>query len=283
MLLLTVIVIWASNFPIAKWGLREIEPLLFNAIRYTVATALLLVLYFSRSSWAPVQMSDWPKIIGIGFLANVVYQMAFIFGLNLTTAGNSAVLLSTAPLWTLLISARLHKEKIRPMMWGGMMTSFIGVLMIIIGSGKKLEIGSSALFGDLITLGAAFLWGLNTNLQKTLLTRYSPLQLTLAMITVGALGLSLSALPSAMEFNWRSVDWTYYAAAVASGALSIAIANVGWSAGVKRLGPSRTANFGNLVPVLAFLISYLVLDENVLLIQVVGAAVTIGGVWLARR
>ena len=163
------------------------------------------------------------------------------------------------------------------------MTSFIGVLMIIIGSGKKLEIGSSALFGDLITVGAAFLWGLNTNLQKPLLARYSPMQLTLAMITVGALGLSLSAAPSAMEFNWGAVDWTYYAAALASGALSIALANVGWSVGVKRLGPSRTANFGNLVPVLAFLISYLVLDENVLLIQVFGAAVTIGGVWLARR
>jgi drug/metabolite transporter (DMT)-like permease len=283
LLVLIVILIWASNFPVAKWGLRAIDPLIFNALRYLVATALLVLIYFSRAPWTPVQRRDWPKIIGVGFLANVVYQMAFIFGLHLTTAGNSAVLLSTAPLWTVFISARLHKERIRPMMWAGMAVSFCGVVMIIIGSGKKLELGSTALFGDLITLTAAFLWGLNTNLQKPLLTRYSPLHLTLIMISVGAVGLTLTAIPATASFTWGSVDWTYYAAVVVSGALSIAIANVLWSVGVKRLGPSRTANFGNLVPVLAFVASFLVLKEDILLIQVVGAAVTISGVWLARR
>jgi len=283
LLVLGVIIVWASNFPVAKWGLREIEPLLFNAMRYLVATTVLVAMYYTRSSWVAVQKSDWPRIAVIGFLANFVYQMAFIFGLHLSTAGNSAVLLSTSPLWTVLISSRLHNEKIRPFMWGGMLMSFCGVVLIIIGSGKQLEFGSSALFGDLITLVAAFLWGLNTNLQKPLLTRYSPLQLTLMMISIGTLFLSLSAVPSALSFEWSKPDWTYYAATFASGAFSIGVANVFWSVGVQNLGPGRTANFGNLVPVLAFLLSYVVLDERVLPIQVVGAAVTIGGVWLARR
>jgi drug/metabolite transporter (DMT)-like permease len=283
LLVLGVILIWATNFPIAKWGLRGIEPLLFNALRYVVASALLAFMYFARTAWTPVQASDWVKIAGLGILANFVYQMAFIFGLNMTTAGNSAVLLSTAPLWTVFISSRMHNEKIRPVMWAGMTISFCGVVLIIIGSGKKLELGSAALFGDLLTIGAAFLWGLNTNLQKPLLTRYSPLHLTLLMICVGTFFLTISAVPSSFSFAWQSTDWTYYLAAIASGALSIAVANVFWSVGVKRLGPGRTANFGNLVPVIAFLVSFVVLDEEILLIQVVGAAVTISGVWLARR
>jgi drug/metabolite transporter (DMT)-like permease len=65
-LVFIVILIWASNFPIAKWGLKGIEPLMFNALRYIVATAVLIALYFARSSWTPVK-NDWPKIIGIGF------------------------------------------------------------------------------------------------------------------------------------------------------------------------------------------------------------------------
>ena len=100
---------------------------------------------------------------------------------------------------------------------------------------------------------------------------------------IGTIFLSLSAVPSALSFEWSRPDWTYYAATIGSGAFSIGVANVFWSVGVQKLGPGRTANFGNLVPVLAFLLSYIVLDERVLPIQVIGAAVTIGGVWLARR
>jgi drug/metabolite transporter (DMT)-like permease len=280
---LLVVVVWATNFPIVKWGLRFIDPLVFNAVRYIVATAVLAVWHAVRFPWRPVQRADWLRIGSVGFLANVVYQMGFIFGLQLTTAGNAAVLLSTAPLWTVFIQARLQKSPVPRVILLGTAVSFLGVVLIIIGSGKKLEIGSTALLGDLLTLGSAFLWGLNTNMQKPLLIRYSPLQLTLVMIAIGAGGLSLAALPQAISFAWWSAPWTSYAAGIVSGALSIAIANVFWSFGVKHLGPGRTANFGNLVPVLAFMVSYLVLDEDVLLIQMIGAAVTIGGVWIARK
>jgi drug/metabolite transporter (DMT)-like permease len=52
---------------------------------------------------------------------------------------------------------------------------------------------------------------------------------------------------------------------------------------VKRFGPGKTANFGNLIPVLAFIISYFMLDEQLFGVQFLGAAVTVVGVWIARR
>ena len=70
---------------------------------------------------------------------------------------------------------------------------------------------------------------------------------------------------------------------MASGAFSIGVANAIWTFGVKRLGPGRTSNFQNLVPVLAFIISYFTLNEEIAPIHFVGAAVTIAGVWYARR
>jgi len=86
-----------------------------------------------------------------------------------------------------------------------------------------------------------------------------------------------------MNMNWSLVGWTYWAATFLSGALSIGIANLFWSQGVQRLGPGRTANFNNLVPVLALIMSYFALKEELHLLQLLGAAITIGGVWLARR
>ena len=164
-----------------------------------------------------------------------------------------------------------------------MTLSLCGVLMIIAGSGKNVWLGGEALVGDMICVTAAILWGFNTNLQKPLLSQYSTFQLALVMIIVGAAGLSLIAIPSALTLEWGSIHWSYYAAAVGSGVFSIAAANVFWSNGVKRFGPGKTGNFGNLIPVLAFLMSYFMLDEQLFVVQFLGAAVTVVGVWLARR
>ncbi|MDI6804457.1 MAG: DMT family transporter [Bacteroidota bacterium] len=99
----------------------------------------------------------------------------------------------------------------------------------------------------LVCLAVAMLWALHTNLQTPMLAKYS-----------------------------------YYFAAVASGILAILTANYLWSKGIKKISPSRTANYNNLVPILAFIISYFTLNEYVLPIQYAGAAVTIIGVWFAK-
>jgi len=283
LMLLTMVLVWAANYPLAKYCLSGIDIFVFNGIRYLVASFLLLGVFLWRTEWSPVHRGDWRRLLEAGFVANIVYQVAFIIGLNLTTAGNSAVLLSTSPLWTVVLQSVLHKEKVRRKVWIGMIISFIGVILIVIGSGKKLEFGGKELIGDLVSLAAAVLWALNTNLQKPLLSKYSAMQLALIMIAVGGVGLPLIAIPAAIHTQWSSISWVFYAGTIASGAFSIGIANVVWSYGVKHLGPGRTGNFSNLTPVAAFILSYLTLHEQLDPVQVIGAGMTIVGVWIVRR
>jgi len=281
--MLGVVVIWAVNYPIAKYGLGGLDALVFNSLRFIVASVVLSLPFAFGVQWKRVERRDLAELFRAGVIGSVIYQLVFIAGLSMTTAGNASVLLSTAPLWTVFIHARMHREKIRPQLLAGMAVSLCGIVMIIIGSGKKLEFGGSDIAGDLITLTAAALWGLTTNLQKPLLVRYSAPQLALFLILVGAAGLTIIAIPSAVSLPWGSIHWTYYAAAIASGTLTIGISSIIWAHGVHRLGPGRAANFHNLVPVLAFIISYLTLHEQLLPIQFVGAVATIAGVWIARR
>ena len=282
-LLLVVVVIWAANYPLAKFALTFLHPFVFNAIRYVVAASVLLFGARIGSWWAPVKKSDWPGLLRAGVVASVLYQVLFIIGLSMTTAGNSAIILSTSPLWTIFLTARMHKEKIARVMWLGMLISLAGIALIIVGSGKKLGLGSQELTGDLIVLAAAALWGLNTTLQKPLLHTYSAQQLSLILISIGALGLTAAGIPAILQTDWQSVHWIAVAAAIVSGAFSIGIGSVMWSYGVKHLGPGRTANFNNLIPVLAFILSYFTLNEQLLPIQIAGACITVIGVWIARR
>jgi drug/metabolite transporter (DMT)-like permease len=282
-LLLLVVFIWAANYPLVKWGIEQIGVYLFNAVRFVVAALVVAAAFFARNSWTPIRKEDWRSLLWASFIANVVYQIAFIVGLSLTTAGNSAILLSTAPLWTLCFHAWLHKERIPGRMVLGMVISLCGVVMIVVGSGQKLEFGGTAMIGDLTSLAAAALWALNTNLQKPLVAKYPPMQVAVIMLSVGAVGLSAAAVHSFMTLDWTHVPPIHYAAAVASGALAIGAANVIWTLGVKRLGPGRTANFNNLIPILAFVLSYFTLKEAVHLIHFIGAGLTIVGVWYARK
>ncbi len=282
-LLLAVVIIWAANYPVAKYGLEGLNQLVFNSIRFIVAAAVIAVPVARGERWIPIERRDRPKLLKAGIIASVIYQVAFVVALSMTTAGNAAILLSTSPLWTILLNARMHREKIEPMMMAGMVVSLCGIAMIIVGSGTKLAFGGMEFVGDLIALTAAALWGLNTAMQKPLLVRYSSIQLAFILVSVGAVGLTLIAIPAAVTLSWESVHWTYYLAAVASGALSIGVGNAIWSRGVKHLGPGRTAAFNNLVPVLAFIFSFLTLHEELLPVQFVGAGVTVAGVWIARK
>ena len=281
--LLLVIVVWAANYPVSKYGITGLNIFVFNSIRFLFAAVLLVILFRMRFAWRQVTAADWPRLIKAGFVANVLYQIAFIVGLNMTTAGNAAVLLATAPLWTVFINAKINHEGILPRRWIGMSMALAGVVMIIAGSGTRLEFGGQAILGDFICIAAASFWGFNTSLQKPLLIRYSAMQLTVVMIVVGAAGLTAAAIPAGLTLHWAGVHWTYYVAALASGALSIGAASVVWSVGVKRLGPERTANFGNLTPVLALVISALTLGEPVYPLQLAGVVVTLLGVWYASR
>ncbi len=281
---LTVVVfVWAVNYPIAKYGLMELNPFVFNSIRFIVATAVIGAILLRRSRWIPVERKDWPKLIGAGVIGSIIYQVAFVLGLSMSTAGNVSVLLATSPLWTIVINARMNNEKIAAEMWLGMVISFCGIVLIVAGSGAKLSVQGNEMIGDLIILAGAALWGMTTALQRPLVMKYPADQTTLVLVAVGGIGLTAIAVPPAITLNWADIHWTYYAAAFVSGLLSIGIGNVIWSYGVQQIGPGRTANFNNLVPVLAFILSYLMLDEKLSVLQVAGAGVTVVGVWVARR
>ncbi len=70
LLLLAVVSIWALNAPFVKYGLGGLDIWVFNGIRFTVASLLLLGIFLWRNTWVPVIRSDWPKLIGLGLLGN---------------------------------------------------------------------------------------------------------------------------------------------------------------------------------------------------------------------
>ena len=98
--LVLLTLIWGVNFAVIKVALDTFEPLAFNALRFPIAA---FVLWIGLRSQGPVPLpprEDLPRLILLGFLGNVVYQIFFIIGIDLTLAGNASLMLATVPVWT---------------------------------------------------------------------------------------------------------------------------------------------------------------------------------------
>ncbi len=280
--LLGIAVVWALNFTVIKASLSEIDPYSFNALRFLLATAFMWLVIAQRGAWFKIQRGDWTKIFVIGLLGNVLYQLLFIIGINFTLAANAAVLLGTIPIWVALLSHLLSFEFLNRIKAAGVVFAFAGVAAIMIFGKNPISFGSEYFLGDLLILAAAVVWALFTIYSKSFLTRYTPLQFSAIMTTIGAVSLTLIAIPFAGQTEWESVSYAAWGGVFYSGLLAIGVAYIIWNKGIMNVGAVRTATYQNLVPVLGLVFGIVLLGESLELLQYVGSAVVILGIVLTR-
>jgi drug/metabolite transporter (DMT)-like permease len=276
-----VAVIWGANFAIVKVALEELSPLALNALRFPLASALLLVILRQRGRLHLPERRDFGRVLGLGVLGNVVYQLLFIYGLYLTRAGNASLLLATVPAWTSLLSYLMGHERPSPLVWTGIVGTLCGMGLVVAG-GSGFELGGATLAGDLLMIGAAAGWSMYTVGSRDLIQRYGPLRVTSWTLWVGTVGLVVIGAPALAATPFRAVPMSTWMAVGYAGFFALAIAYLLWYTGVQRIGSARTAVYSNLVPVVALLVAWLWLAERPTLLQGAGAAVILGGISVAR-
>lgn len=274
-----MVVIWGLNFAVAKRALETIDPLAFNALRYAIASAFVYVVLRRQGTLSSPGRGDLVRILVLGVLGNTLYQLAFILGLDLTTAGSGSLMLAVMPVFVLVLelwSGISHG----PRAWVGATGSIIGVALVS-RAALRLQ-GAEALLGNILMIGAAGLWALYTQGSQPLIRRYGAIRATAWTLWAGAVGIVLMGIPALLRQDWAAVDAVSWGGLLYSAFLSIGLAYLLWYRGVSRLGGSRTAIYSNLTPVVALAAGALWLGEPLTMLSIVGAALVIGGVMLVR-
>lgn len=280
--LVGVAAIWGVNFSVMKVVLEELDPLALNALRFPLAAlALGLILKITPGPLLP-DRRDLRRVVTLGLVGNVIYQLCFIFGLDWTLAGNASLLLATTPAWTLLFSRLAGHEALTTAGIGGVVATLVGIVLVIVGRGEALTVDARTLAGDLLMLVASTLWATYTVAGLGPVSRYGALRMTTWTLWVGTPVLVVLGIPSLLATELRGVSAGAWMGVVYAGLLSIALAYLLWYRGVRVLGNSRTAIYSNLVPVMALLTAWLWLGEIPGPLQLVGAAVILAGLTAAR-
>jgi len=280
--LLLMSVIWGVNYSVIKYGTTVVLPLAYNGVRIMVAAAALGAIALIWGGPAPSRR-DLLILVALGALGNGVYQVFFIEGLARTRAGEAALVVGASPALMALFGRMRGVERVNRRAAFGIALSIFGVGLIVFGRAASADNGhGGSLRGDLLVLCGSVCWAVYTIFLIPFTSRISGWWVTALTIVGGALVLAVVGGRDILAENWMSVPTGGWAAILYSGLGALVIAYIFWYYGVRKLGPTRTALYGNLQPLIALLVAWMTLGEVPTSWQAFGAATIVSGVLLTR-
>jgi drug/metabolite transporter (DMT)-like permease len=216
----------------------------------------------------------------LGCFGVATAQTGFTFGVSLTSAASTGLIFATAPVWGLLLGAVLGLE--RPTRRGvlGLALSVVGVAIVVFeGFGSR----DDSLLGDLFVLVASVCVGAYAVLSMPLLERHTPLAVATYPVLFGAPFLLLLSSPYLTSSGWGSVGTGPWAAVAYSAVFATAFAFAGWQRGLSRIGANRALVYQYLITATGVASGIIFFGETLGVNKIVGGAVILLGVYLARR
>jgi drug/metabolite transporter (DMT)-like permease len=278
--LLLVCAIWGTTFALLRDSLRSIHPAELMALRFTIATIILLAAFPRRVfplRKAALQSGSWIGVfLATGYLTQII-------GLATITASRSAFLTCTYILFTPFLAIPVAGEVPRLGELLGVALGFAGLTLFSADSGFSLRAG------DLWTLACAASFGVQIVLTNVAGKKVDPVALSVVQMAVGAIaGWTIVLARGGFHTPWSQVPWgtLIYLAVVAT---AVVIALQAWA--LARTSPVRASMIFATEPIFAALFAVAFFGEGMSTREVLGAAVILLGVavtilwkpWTERR
>lgn len=278
--LLAAVFFLGTNPVAVKYAILEIPPLVFVALRFTLAGLLLWTFRKIAGVGEPLGARELLRMAGVGAFGVGLNNVLFTLGVSMTSASETALIYATPPLWGMLLGFLLGQERPTKRGVAGVAIAMVGVTVVVSGG-----MGSTApsFAGDLLVMGGAVCWGSYTVLGMRLLRRHPPITVAAYTTLFGGLAtlpLGIWALLKSYEIHPGVAAGT---AAAYSTFLVAAYGFFAWQRGVFRLGANRVLVYQYLITLIGVVSGILALGERLGPAQILGGAVILAGVFAARK
>jgi O-acetylserine/cysteine efflux transporter len=269
-LAVAVAAIWGVNFVAIHTGLQHFSPLLFNALRFTLA-AFPAVLLVGRPQ------VPWRWVIAVGLILGVTKFSLLFAGMAAgMPAGLSSLVLQSQAVFTMLFAVLLLRERPRPVQVAGLAVALAGVGVVATRMGADLG-------AFLLIIGAAAAWGLS-NIATRKAAPPDQLRFIVWVSAVAAGPLMVLSLivdgPAAGLASLRAFDLPALAAVLYIALVSTLAGFAGWGYLLHRYGTSTVAPFSMPVPFFGIASAVIFLGERIHAVDVIGGVLVVGGILL---
>ncbi|MGH9379959.1 MAG: DMT family transporter [Thermoanaerobaculia bacterium] len=270
------VVLWASAFVGIRAAGQDLSPGPLALLRLVVGSLLLGAFVLARRDRMPPRR-DLPGVVACGVLWFGIYNLALNAGERQVDAGTAAMILSLGPVLLALMAGIFLREGFpRSLVIGGA-TALAGAVVIGFATSADPRVTGA---GAALCLLAALVYAGSVTIQKPLLARSSGLVITWLACTVGAivcLPFAPALISELATASPASITWTIYL-----GALPTAVAFTTWAYALARTTAGRMGATLYLIPPLTILMGWLFLGEVPPTLALLGGALCLGGVMLAR-
>lgn len=275
-LIILLIIIWGISWPICKEGLAFMPPIWFAVGRIIIGMICMFgVVAFTGKLIIP-NRRDLPITFVMGFLQMAMFMGLITLGLDHVTAGRSAMLVYTTPMWVMPLAIIFFNEKLTLYKAIGFMLGMCGIFLLFSPWGVDWS-DKNALIGNALLLSAAFCWSIAILCARNMKWYRSPLELLPWQLLVGLMPMLLMAyiLQPSPIIQWNS---TLIFSLLVTGVFATAFGYWGTLVVSKEL-PSITVSLCFLaVPVTTLIASALILHERITVLVAVAMLFIISGI-----
>jgi drug/metabolite transporter (DMT)-like permease len=276
----TVYLVWGSTYLAIRVMVETMPPLLAAGVRFSVAGTAMVVVLAARRRPVRLSRAQLLSALLVGILlpgANAVVSVAE----QEVPSGLAALLIASVPLWVILLR-RAAGERVSGASVGAVLVGFAGVALLLRPGEQS---GDATVLGLLAVVGAALMWASGSFLSSRLSLPSDGLvstgwQMLLGGLASLAVGLLVGEAGDVhfSEFSVRSIAALTYLVAAGSWFAFNAYAWLLQNAPI-----AKVATYAYVNPVVAILLGWLILDEVVTPVTLVGAAIIVVSVALVVR
>jgi drug/metabolite transporter (DMT)-like permease len=270
--------LWSTGFIGARYGLPYIEPLTFLALRIGFAAVIMAAIALLTGARRLNTNEIGHSLVAGSLMHGLTLGGAFTAISQGIPAGIVALILGLQPIVTSILANRLMDGKIARLQSVGLALGLVGVLLV-------LHDRNIVLAGSVLGWVASFLSLIGITLGTLYQKRYCGSIDWRTGNLVQYLGAGVLFTLGAFAFETREINWTgelIFALVWLVLVLSIAaVALMYWL--IRRSGATEFASLFYLVPVVTALLAYILFDERLDSISILGMLICTGGVALVNR
>jgi len=271
---------WGFNWPVTKYLLGELPPLILRGSTGVVGAALLAALAVLSGQSLLVPRELWPRLVLAAILNVACWMVLMGLALLWLPASEAALIAYTMPVWASLLAWPILGERPNLLRVISLVMAFAGLAAIMGGNGMAASIAK--LPGIIMALGGAIGFAIGTVLAKRLPLNLPPLSAAAWQIGIGCFPIVIIGLliEKADVGGITQLGWILL---VYSTVIQFCVAYVSWFAALARL-PASVAAIGTMaVPVIGVVASAVALHEPLGWGQIAALVFTLAGVVLATR